>query len=267
MSKRKNSSKSNNDKQYESRNDKNSEESVINVESATSVNKQLSIMFEKFASNIHQDINDIKKSIEFMSTKFDSLLSEINNVKDELKEVRKENDFLKREINELGVRLQDLEQYNRRDNIVLYGVPSTNNESVNEIVKTVSTIIGADGCFEDVSVTHRLPTRPGKPRPIVRFAKRSSRDLWLSRFREEAKNNKEGFGLPTQTICQQFQPGLVTASDHLTPFMKNLFNKTKLTAREKGYKFTWVKDCKIFVRKNENSQVNRVFDYYDLEKL
>ncbi|KAJ4451121.1 hypothetical protein ANN_02561 [Periplaneta americana] len=70
-----------------------------------------------------------RKSIDFMSSKFDSLLSEINNVKVELKEVRKENDFLKHEIKELSVRLQDLEQYNRRDNIVLYGVPSTNNES------------------------------------------------------------------------------------------------------------------------------------------
>ncbi|KAJ4442418.1 hypothetical protein ANN_04004 [Periplaneta americana] len=82
-----------------------------------------------------------------------------------------------------------------------------------------------------LEVTHRLST----PRPIivVRFAKRSSRDLWLNRFREEAKNNKEGFGLPTQKkklsiIAAWFDHSF----DHLTPFMKNLFNKTKLTARE-----------------------------------
>ena len=89
----------------------------------------------------------------------------------------------------------------------------------------------------------------------------------MKSFKNEAKKNNDGYGLQTQKISSHFQPGLVTVSDHLTSFYKNLLYNTKTAAREKGYKYVWTKDCKILVRKDEYSPVSRIYDFCDLDKL
>lgn len=246
----------------------NVEEQVTSKEeSDLKVHKYLSAMFEKFSASIQKEVSELKHSIEFMSSKFDSVLLEISNMKDEIKEVKKENNYLRQENDDLSYRIHELEQYTRRDNIIINGIPDTNSESVTEIINTISTLTGAENLIHDVSVAHRLPARPGKLRPIVvRFTKRTSRDQWLKCFKDEAKKNLS-YGLQTQKLCQSFQPGIVTASDHLTSYMKNIFYKTRMAAKEKGYKFVWTRDCKVYIRKNENSPVSRIINDDDLDKI
>lgn len=49
--------------------------------------------------------------------------------------------------------------------------------------------------------------------------------------------------------------------------MKNIFYKTRMAAKEKGYKFVWTRDCKVYIRKNENSPVSRIINDDDLDKI
>ena len=233
------------------------------------LSKLLKNMFDNFSKEILTEVSEIKQSINFMSAKFDEIHEEISKVKEEMKVIKKENIMLKEENENLSFRLNEAEQYSRRENIVIYGIPDTQGENLYEIVKSISKVTGAENYDDDISITHRLPTSKGKTRPIViRFSKRHSRDEWLKLFKEETKRHNVGFGIPLKKISDRFQStGVVTAGDHLTPWTRNLFQKTKEATKDLRYKYAWIRDSKIYVRKNESSAAKRILDYYDLDKL
>ncbi|KAJ4426021.1 hypothetical protein ANN_27648 [Periplaneta americana] len=85
-----------------------------------------------------------------------------------------------------------------------------------------------------VSVAHRIPSRPGKTRPIViRFTKSRSRDEWLQLFRNEAKNDGSGPGIATKKVNRDLPAGRITAGDQLTAVTRDLLNKTRLQEKMK----------------------------------
>mgnify|MGYP000162037729 CR=1 FL=1 len=203
-----------------------------------------------------------------MSNKFDTFCEELTQAKEELKltqetvkTLSEENELLKKEI-------LDLQQYTRRDNLLVFGVPDCPDESVYQLIDKVSHTIGGMQFVQDISVAHRLPTKPGKPKPIViRFNKRTSRDSWFQRFKEEARKDGDGPGLSLQRIFPQLPAGRVTAGEHLTIATRSLFNSTRDAAKQKEYQFVWTKDCKVFIRKNERSPALKINSLHDLINL
>ena len=72
--------------------------------------------------------------------------------------------------------MEDLEQYSRRNCLVLYGANESNDENTNEIlIKTFFEELGIEIKEDDLDRSHRLgkPKRKdNKPRPIiVKFAR------------------------------------------------------------------------------------------------
>ncbi len=53
-------------------------------------------------------------------------------ISDEIEELRNENKQLKN-------RLEDFEQYSRKHNLIISGVPKIKDEEVKEVVKTIAT--------------------------------------------------------------------------------------------------------------------------------
>lgn len=225
-------------------------------------------MFDDFKSDINAQMDEMKKSIEFISEKFDSFKIELSEMKEEIRKQKCENGNLKKEIEKLSLRINDLEQYSRRDNLIVHGVPERKSDSVYDIIDRISTLINARDCMRDISVAHRLPTKEGKRKPIViKFCKRISRDTWLSKFKEEAKRDEEGPGISSSKLSLECPPSRITAGEHLTAATMDLLNKTRDTAKELNYKFVWIKDGKILVRKNEQSNIKRIYKCEDLDKL
>jgi len=48
---------------------------------------------------------------------------------------------------------------------------------------------------------------------------------------------------------------------------KNPFSQIKSTAKEKNYKFVWLSNVDILVRKNENSKIKKMKSFQDIEQL
>ncbi|KAJ4446780.1 hypothetical protein ANN_13477 [Periplaneta americana] len=120
--------------------------------------------------------------------------------------------------------MSDLQHYTRRDNIMLFGVPEIDEQSTYEVIDQISEVIGGNELVQhDVSVAHRIPSRPGKTRPIViHFTKSRSRDEWLQLFRNEAKNDGSGPGIATKEVNRDLPAGRITAGDQLTAVTRDL---------------------------------------------
>ena len=224
-------------------------------------------MFEELKSSLQGEVGELKKSVEFMSLKFDHLREELAQARsdlkatqDELRTLAKENEVLKQEVSEL-------QQYTRRDNVMVFGVPESEHETTYDVINTLSAVIGAEAAIQDVSIAHRLPAKPGKTRPIViRFSKRRSRDQWLQSFKNEARKDDSGPGISAQKLKAQL-PGRITAGEQLTVANRELLNKTRDAAHIKGYQFVWTRDGKVFVRKDERSPVSKITCLQDVNSL
>ncbi|KAJ4439558.1 hypothetical protein ANN_07682 [Periplaneta americana] len=146
-----------------------------------------------------------------------------------MKRLVQENDHLKQEVS-------DLQQYTPRDNIMLFGVPEIDEQSTYEVIDQISEVIGGSELVQhDVSVAHRIPSRPGKTRPIViRFTKSRSCDEWLQLFRNEAKNDGGGPGIATKKVNRQLPAGRITAGDQLTAVTRDLLNKTRVARKDEA---------------------------------
>ncbi|KAL4718051.1 hypothetical protein ACJJTC_018528 [Scirpophaga incertulas] len=59
----------------------------------------------------------------------------------------------------------------------------------------------------------------------------------------------------------------VYVSEHLTPESKSLHAASRLKAKQLNYKFVWVRDGKVFVRKTESSSFILIKDSLALDKL
>ena len=57
------------------------------------------------------------------------------------------------------IKIDELEQYDRRQNLELQGVPEMPNEDVTQITMKLASLIGVDSDKEEISIAHRLPQK------------------------------------------------------------------------------------------------------------
>ena len=86
-----------------------------------------------------------------------------------------------------------LEQYTRRENIKLYGIPEEEKEDTSELVLNVAKEIGVQLQREDISVSHRVPApkKAGKPRPIIAKLVRREKKVEVMRAKKLLKEKKD----------------------------------------------------------------------------
>lgn len=176
---------------------------------------------------------------------------ELRNKIEELIKINKEKDA---KICELNIKVNELEQYTRRDTIEIYGVKEQENENLQDIVFNISDKIGVEMKAEDIQVVHR------NGRKIKEHVKRTI-IVKLNRKKAEEIINK-------RKMLKQIQDenGRIFVNEAMSPFYKDLLWKTKSRARELGYQFVWFKRGKLFVRKSEGTRPVRILIEDDIAK-
>lgn len=166
------------------------------------------------------------------------------------------------------------DQFSRLNNVEISGIPDKKGENLHNIMHDLYQKVGLSFLESDIDSIHRVrrfakdmpntngsdsrSTRP--PAIIVRFVRRSSKDQLLAAARSRR-------GITTKDISIDGPPSNIYISDHLTPANKLLLKRARQLKGELNYTYLWVRDCKIFMRKNEKSKSFHINNDSILDRL
>lgn len=208
---------------------------------------------------------ELLKTITFLSAQYDDLKMQVDKqeiiIKDhktsigKLEEVIKQKDDI---ITNLTERMNETEQYSRANNVEVFGIPEVRNEDCKSLIVDVASELNVNVTTDDISVAHRLPKREGIPSIVVQFISRDKKNAFLkNRSLAITNNNIKGTKIGSKIFI----------NDHLTVYNKSLLTQTKNIARDKNIQYVWFKNGKILARKNSDSNVIRIKNEMDLNKL
>lgn len=245
--------------------------------SATPITKELLVRtLEAFKGEVFEELRkngkefaEFRASLDYFSEKIDKsneLMEQLQQshkkLQRENQDLKEENKALKKSVAVVEQRVRNLEQYSRQTNIEISGVPETNGEKMEELLGDVARAVGMELKKERVVAAHRVPSynRNRTPPIIVKFASRRDRDEWLDAFKKMRP-------LTADKINHHFKKDKVFINEHLSPENKQLLGRTKEMARDRGYKYVWTREGKIFVRREDNERCIKVEGVEDLDKL
>lgn len=227
----------------------------------------------KIVRVIQQDLQQVKSEIsnlkDTVNTRLDQLVSRVDDIETRVSVI----DTLKEEIDNLKVQMKAVldeghknEQWVRRSNIQINGVPQKNGENLVRIIKTL-----AERCNfplqpdTDIDFVTRVAVKNDvegkKSRPIIlKMQARYKKDDFLASLRKLKDVKASDIGFPGLNARIYF-------NDHLSARNKSLFQKAKLRVKEKDYAFCWVRNCTIMARKTETSPVLHITSDESLKKI
>ncbi|XP_077868327.1 uncharacterized protein LOC144358550, partial [Saccoglossus kowalevskii] len=197
---------------------------------------------------------DLVSSFDFFNEKYEALSARLDQVFQCNKELKQVNKDLSQRVTALEREVTDLNQYQRRINLEISGVPVSENEDTTAIVLSVCKKVNPGIQASDIDIAHRLPTKENnsenehtKPRPIiVKFTTRSSRNS----IYENRKNLKDitarNFGFNST--------GRIFINENLVLATRQLLFKVNIARKRAGYRFLWTNNGKIYIKKNVNSR-------------
>ena len=206
----------------------------------------------KYHKKTQEELQSIQDSQQFISAKFDEVLTSINSLKEENAQLKVENVNLKLEVNAMSQKIikleegqEELKSYSRRDCLEFHGIPETPSENTDEIVKQICNLIDVDITEADVSVSHRLPTRRGTVKSIIaKFTRRNIRDK-IYRQRSRLRN------YTSSDIVLSHTSNKLYINESLTPSAKELFYKVREFCKMYKFKYVWTRYGKCYLKKND----------------
>lgn len=209
--------------------------------------------FEKYSKMLNSQVDELRKLAEFISTQYDEMKADQDRLNGKIKTLRENEICLQRQCDKLSAEIEILqtqheqaEQYSRRHNIIIEGVPEIPNENIYDTVNKFAVAVDETIVLnQDIQAAHRLPSKhPNRPRPVVvQFSNRQKRDAVLKKSRNRR--------IQTTAFTPNVPPSVVFVNEHLTPFYKKLLFEAKKLKTERGFKYIWIANSKILVKKDD----------------
>lgn len=220
-----------------------------------SKNIQAKITSESKATNGR--IDSLTVGVEFMTSQFEELKKHCETQTKEILSLKEENCNLKLNMKDMNSRFAQVEQQARECNLEIQCVPENKTENLIATVKKISQIVSFDLGDNDVMTVHRVAKlQSDSPRPrsiIARLATPRIRDNFLASVKIFNKGNaQDKLNTSHLKIVGEKQP--IYVAEHLSPANKQLHAATRTAAAAKGYQFVWVRNGRVFVRKDIKSK-------------
>ncbi|XP_060809945.1 uncharacterized protein LOC132904034 [Amyelois transitella] len=213
---------------------------------------------------IKTEVSDLKASIEMAHDTMENLTKTVADLDARVSHVERIADLvpaLQDEIIKLNQDIEDRDQWARANNVEIRGIPLKKNENLYEFAQRIGELCDYPVRREDINYIARIPTRiAGAEKSIViAFNNRYIKENLVASARKCKQLTLSNLGFAAS--------GPVYVNDHLTLKNKTLLNKARTLAREKDFRYIWVKHSKIMARKSDTSPIFLIKNEKDLTKI
>lgn len=207
--------------------------------------------------HINVQLSEFKESLTFFNQQYEDLKNKFDEKCTVMNRLETENIALASSVKDLSVRLTLVEQQMRENNVEINGVPEHRTENLFVTVKQLAEVVKSpvnDGEILHVARVAKLDKNSSRPRSvIVKLRSPRQRDALLAAVLKFNRNKQNLDKLSSQHLGIAGPQTPIFVAEHLTPANKSLHAATRKKAKEMGYKFVWVRNGRIFVRKSEES--------------
>lgn len=202
--------------------------------------------------------NEVKESIRSLR---EELRDEINDLKANVSQIKEREAKLELEVIRLGEEVRNLreerevdQQYNRKNNMIIYGVPNRKQERTSDLLNTVADLANKlDIELEPyhIDTLHRLPTKRAgaSSNPIiVKLNSRITKKEFIIRSR---RRRIEG----------------IFIDDQLTQYTQALFTAAREKKKASEIEKVWIREGTVFAISNEGDAPVKINNLETLIKM
>lgn len=202
-------------------------------------------------SNLIDDFSKKMKTFEQKSKAIDKLSSD--------------NIAIKSTVSNLDKHLLENDQMARMNDVEFVGIPQNINENLIHMVKAIGLTVNCPLIESDIDYIHRVQCfdKTKIKNVILRCQSRITKNNLIAATRQYIK--KKGVFKPTDINLVGNNP--IFVNEHLIPAKKLFFKDARKFCKDNNIKYLWIKDCKIFARKNDTSKIKVISDLEDLNKI
>ncbi|CAG4989208.1 unnamed protein product [Colias eurytheme] len=226
--------------------------------------------FAEENSGTRSIIQELTDSVNFMSSKCDELKADLDVKTKKIGNLELENSSLRSQVTDLSAKLNQLEQQSRDCNLEIQNVPEFKAENlkttIQQLVATVGCVLPENELinYHRVAKINQTSNRPRSiivklPSPLVRD-KILAAVKTFNRTHQDNKLNSSHLGLAGEQ-----KP--VYVCEHLSPTNKQLHAAARKVSKDKNVQFVWVRNGRIYMRKDITSKSFVVKDLDFLNSL
>ncbi|KAK9876370.1 hypothetical protein WA026_012679 [Henosepilachna vigintioctopunctata] len=204
-----------------------------------------------------KDILELQHSVQFLSDSFEELQRENKSVKRLLEEERKDLNKANTRISYLEEKLEIIDQEKRERNIMIMNAPIQENENTQDVAHKIIKHVGVH-LETNNFLAKRISVKNNSP--ILVQLNDVNTKLSILKKRKEA-------GDVTMKDCGFSEDNVVYFNHDLSKNKQELFAKTRKYKIDNNYKYVWIKNGNIYLRKTESSPALVIRREDDLKRL
>jgi hypothetical protein len=222
----------------------------VSTSSGVTENAEFRTMFAHINEKL-EILTEVNDKMENLQASFYEMKKELKQYKEKvihLEDVMREKD---KKIESMEQRILDLEQYSRMKNVEIVGIEKKQNENLDKLFENLCSKLEINNITPDeVESIHRLPNkRRTSENIIVSFKSRKIRDNFLLKRKTVVRNSD---------IMNTENRDRIYLIENQSKDFKRIFWDIKQCALERGYKYIWSKNGKIYIKHQDNDKAIRV---------
>jgi hypothetical protein len=223
-------------------------------------------IFKNFQKEMCDKVDSLNTTVQVIRT-------EIASRNDAVAKLTAQNASLVVEVDKLKMSVDELEQYSRRDNLIITGIPSSFAEAastapqatgsyhessascIDKVVSFFQNKLNIDVQSADISTAHRLPAGTNGQLPlVVKFVRRIKRDT-VYQARTKLKDHNKNCARDSRIFI----------NEDLSPINRNIFSAAWRKQGSHGIESVWSSNCRVMAR--HNGRARRISSLAELNSL
>ncbi|KAJ2940772.1 hypothetical protein O0L34_g14883 [Tuta absoluta] len=206
---------------------------------------------------------DIKKSIEFVTARYDDMELQIKSLEQNRKEDQSRLALLEQKI-------ESLQQVARVSTFEIRNIPMKSEETKDDLctmATQLAKVLDVPVNTVDIKNIHRGYAKHDAVKPIiVEVQSVMLKEKILASAKNYHRINRNN-QLSTRQLNLEGPPTPIYVSEHLSPTMRRLFSLARDFRSTNGYKYCWATPSAIYLRRKEGDPATRLRSEQDLKNL